>query len=72
MVLRVQRNYTLQMMYSQHLKHNLQVVDNRKQLVLKLGKDMLEMKGRTHGGYNLRRWDVFTETNIGNVPKPHP
>lgn len=38
----------------------------------KWGKGYAGNEGDYAGGYNLRRWDVFTETNIGNVPKPHP
>jgi hypothetical protein len=37
----------------------------------KVGKGYCGNEGTYNGGYNLRRWDVFTETNIGNVPKPH-
>ena len=29
-------------------------------------------EGNYNGGYNLRRWSTITDTNIGNVPKPHP
>jgi hypothetical protein len=38
----------------------------------KWGKGYAGNEGTYNGGYNLRRWDVFTETNIGNVAKPHP
>ena len=38
----------------------------------KVGKGYAGNEGTYNGGYNLRRWNVFTETNIGNVAKPHP
>ena len=38
----------------------------------KVGKGYAGNEGTYNGGYNLRRWNVFTETNIGNVSKPHP
>ena len=38
----------------------------------KVGKGYCGNEGTYNGGYNLRRWDAFTETNIGNVAKPHP
>jgi hypothetical protein len=38
----------------------------------KVGKGYCGNEGTYNGGYNLRRWNVFTETNIGNVAKPHP
>jgi len=37
-----------------------------------VGKGYCGNEGTYNGGYNLRRWNVFTETNIGNVAKPHP
>lgn len=37
----------------------------------KVGKGYAGNEGNYNGGYNLRRWNVFTETNIGNVSKPH-
>lgn len=37
----------------------------------KVGKGYAANEGTYNGGYNLRRWNVFTETNIGNVSKPH-
>jgi len=37
----------------------------------KVGKGYCGNEGTYNGGYNLRRWDAFTETNIGNVSKPH-
>ena len=36
----------------------------------KVGKGYCGNEGTYQGGYNLRRWDAFTETNIGNVAKP--
>jgi len=36
----------------------------------KIGKGYCGNEGTYQGGYNLRRWDAFTETNIGNVAKP--
>ena len=36
----------------------------------KVGKGYCGNEGTYNGGYNLRRWDMFTETNIGNVAKP--
>ena len=36
----------------------------------KVGKGYCGNEGTYQGGYNLRRWDAFTETNIGNVSKP--
>ena len=44
----------------------------QKAISSKVGKGYAGNEGTYNGGYNLRRWDVFTETNIGNVPKPHP
>lgn len=29
-------------------------------------------EGQYNGGYNLRTWQLSTDTNIGNVAKPHP
>jgi hypothetical protein len=37
----------------------------------KVGKGYAGNEGTYNGGYNLRRWNVFTETNLGNVSKPH-
>ncbi len=37
----------------------------------KWGKGYAGNEGNYNGGYNLRRWNVFNETNIGNVAKPH-
>ena len=38
----------------------------------KLGKGYAGNEGSYSGGYNLRRWSNITDTNIGNVSKPHP
>ncbi len=38
----------------------------------KVGKGYAGNEGSYNGGYNLRRWDLSTDTNIGNVAKPHP
>ncbi len=38
----------------------------------KVGKGYAGNEGTYNGGYNLRRWDYATETNLGNVPKPYP
>jgi len=38
----------------------------------KVGKGYAGNEGTYNGGYNLRRWDYATETNIGNVAKPYP
>jgi hypothetical protein len=38
----------------------------------KVGKGYAGNEGSYNGGYNLRRWDLSTDTNIGNVTKPHP
>ena len=37
----------------------------------KIGKGYAGNEGTYNGGYFLRRWNVFTETNLGNVAKPH-
>ena len=36
----------------------------------KLGKGWCGNEGSYSGGYNFRRWQFSTDTNIGNVPKP--
>jgi len=36
----------------------------------KVGKGYAGNEGTYQGGYNLRRWQFSTETNIGNVAKP--
>lgn len=36
----------------------------------KVGKGYAGNEGSYNGGYNLRRWQFSTDTNIGNVPKP--
>lgn len=38
----------------------------------KVGKGYAGNEGTYNGGYNLRRWDYATESNIGNVAKPYP
>ncbi len=38
----------------------------------KVGKGYAGNEGSYNGGYNLRRWDNTSDTNIGNVVKPHP
>ena len=38
----------------------------------KLGKGYCGNEGTYNGGYNLRRWMHATDTNAGNVVKPHP
>lgn len=38
----------------------------------KVGKGYAGNEGSYNGGYNLRRWSNSTDTNIGNVVKPHP
>jgi len=35
----------------------------------KVGKGYAGNEGSYQGGYNLRRWDTSTDTNIGNIPK---
>lgn len=42
----------------------------QKAISSKVGKGYCGNEGTYQGGYNLRRWDAFTETNIGNVSKP--
>jgi hypothetical protein len=37
----------------------------------KVGKGYAGNEGTYNGGYNLRRWDYATESNIGNVAKPY-
>jgi hypothetical protein len=37
-----------------------------------VGKGYCGNEGSYNGGYNLRRWSNATDTNIGNVAKPHP
>lgn len=46
------------------------VSGQQKGISSKVGKGYCGNEGTYAGGYNLRRWDLFTETNIGNVPKP--
>jgi len=36
-----------------------------------VGKGYVGNEGTYNGGYNLRGRNFFTETNIGNVAKPH-
>jgi hypothetical protein len=36
----------------------------------KLNKGYCGNEGTYNGGYNLRRWNFITETNVGNVAKP--
>ncbi len=38
----------------------------------KVGKGYAGNEGSYSGGYNLRRWSNASDTNIGNVAKPHP
>ena len=38
----------------------------------KVGKGYAGNEGSYAGGYNLRRWSNQTDTNLGNVAKPHP
>lgn len=38
----------------------------------KVGKGYAGNEGSYNGGYNLRRWSFTSDTNIGNVAKPHP
>ena len=38
----------------------------------KVGKGYAGNEGSYQGGYNLRRWDFSTDTNIGNVAKLRP
>ena len=38
----------------------------------KVGKGYAGNEGTYNGGYNLRRWSNTSDTNIGNVAKPHP
>lgn len=38
----------------------------------KLDKGYAGNEGSYAGGYNLRRWSNNTDTNLGNVAKPHP
>jgi hypothetical protein len=37
----------------------------------KAGKGYCGNEGSYNGGYNLRRWSNASDTNIGNVAKPH-
>jgi hypothetical protein len=37
----------------------------------KVSKGYCGNEGTYNGGYNLRRWSTTTDTNIGNVAKPH-
>jgi len=37
----------------------------------KVGKGYAGNEGSYNGGYNLRRWSNSTDTNLGNVSKPH-
>ena len=46
------------------------VSGQQKGISSKVGKGYCGNEGTYNGGYNLRRWDLFTETNIGNVAKP--
>jgi hypothetical protein len=46
------------------------VSGQQKGISSKVGKGYCGNEGTYNGGYNLRRWDLFTETNIGNVVKP--
>lgn len=46
--------------------------EQQKGISSKVGKGYAGNEGSYNGGYNLRRWQVSTETNIGNVAKPHP
>ena len=46
------------------------VSGQQKGISSKVGKGYCGNEGTYNGGYNLRRWDMFTETNIGNVAKP--
>jgi hypothetical protein len=46
------------------------VSGQQKGISSKVGKGYCGNEGTYNAGYNLRRWDVFTETNIGNVAKP--
>lgn len=38
----------------------------------KVGKGYAGNEGSYNGGYNLRRWTLSNDTNIGTVVKPHP
>ena len=38
----------------------------------KIGRGYCGNEGTYNGGYNLRRWQLKNETNLGTVPKPHP
>jgi hypothetical protein len=38
----------------------------------KIGKGYAGNEGSYNGGYNLRRWSNATDSNLGNVAKPHP
>ena len=38
----------------------------------KVGKGYAGNEGSYNGGYNLRRWTLSNDTNIGTVAKPHP
>lgn len=44
----------------------------QKSISSKWGKGYAGNEGSYNGGYNLRRWSNATDTNIGNVAKPHP
>ena len=48
------------------------VSGQQKGISSKLGKGYCGNEGTYNGGYNLRRWMTATDTNAGNVAKPHP
>jgi hypothetical protein len=47
------------------------VHQQQKGISSKVGKGYCGNEGSYNGGYNLRRWSNATDTNIGNVSKPH-
>ena len=42
----------------------------QKGICSKLGKGYVGNEGTYNGGYNLRRWQLSSDTNLGTVPKP--
>ena len=57
---------------SMNLKQQWGASGQQKGISSKVGKGYAGNEGTYNGGYNLRRWDYATETNLGNVAKPYP
>ena len=57
---------------SMNLKQQWGASGQQKGISSKVGKGYAGNEGTYNGGYNLRRWDYATETNLGNVVKPYP